>query len=190
MFFRNQGRSFPPHLDLRESNARAGTKIISAIDKELVVVFNRKRNIFELHGPSLAQGGWVHLLDIVDDYGTPFMPPDIPWLRIAKTIQSSRDSVETVFDRIEAHNRVLEAKRAAAAELERKAKVKYTQKSIAEQWVGNARHSAYDVMLGLRNAMFGRGKDPEPGRKTFNPGVQPATGGVQHQQPQLKIEEE
>lgn len=184
---KNHGRAIPSYYSTRDPEAVRGTAAVRVIDRELFVALDTRRQIYVLFGPSLSMGGWMPLMEIVNDFGVHLRPP-IAWEQIAGAIQRSRDHADEDFRQMHEHNERLRAYQERVLHDLGRSCTGYVKKAVAGQREGWGRWSPRDVMIGLHSALKGRSKEPDPNRTVFSPGVQPDTGGVPPE-PSMVVEE-
>lgn len=178
----NHGHVLPGYVDTRDPEAVRGTNRVRSVDPNLLAVFNREQwgndgvqGMYQVWGPSVDAGGWVPLLDVMDDYGKPYRGV-IPWELVVAAIVRGREEGEGVIDRILAHNERLQAADEARRRNDCREGVRYFRRAIAGEVSGWGRWSAEDVARGYRSAKDSEKAAPV-GQRVFVPGVQPATGG-------------
>lgn len=160
----------PSYLDLRDPEAREGTKYARAIDREWFVALNRRLWRYELWVPALAAGGWVCHCALTDDRGMVLAPP-LPWAQIANAWSKGRQLRDTAAERVMAHNRKLIEAKERDQDAREIAKTEYVARAIGAELNGASRWPVRDVMEGMRNADEGRGKLAPQGKAHFGPGM-------------------
>ena len=162
---------FPSWFDTKNPEAQRGTKHLRAVDPNLLVGFDTRRGCFTICGPSLSARTWVPLTDCEDDFGH-YYRGFVPWEKIAVEIgRAMRDAERGIFtvDKVQAHNRKLDAQKDSVFENEVRNSMKYARKAIAAECNGAARWSGQEVAEGYLMARDGRSKCAPVGRKVFAP---------------------
>lgn len=165
--FKNQGRTFPAWLDLRDPEAMRGTVRVRSVDPNFTVGLDTRRQVYQVWGPALELGGYVPIMEVQDDRGVPYRGL-VPWELVQHAIRRGRESTTSAVDRVAEHNRQLTASRKADMENEHLEAAKYCEEAMVREFQGNSPWDARDVMDGYRSALTGSGKAEKRGLKVYD----------------------